>query len=769
MWPSALRRLSPDDPSGPAPGPEAALAPFFAATADPMLLYGPDFIVTVANEAAGRLLGEPHGRLAGRSVLESPLLSRLLAAAGVPQRLRDDARVARDEVTVADREGRPLQVRLEALRLEDGRVLLHLQDTTAALRATAALAALEELRRASADVLPGVAWTMALPEERLVDVSPAVERLFGHEPAAFLRRPELWEELVHPGDRERVRAEFRAGVDGGRAFDIRFTGVHRDRRDLPHLVNHVVPLRGGAAWADRAHGFIEDLAPREALRQDLDEARARLRVVLDNVPAGVAVVRLRRGRAVVSLCNRRLAEMLRLDEPVRADTPLARAPADLLLLLRGGAPPEDPLPRLTSERTEEYVVELREPQRVLRTHAGPLRDERGAVDGRILTAEDITTSWLMQRRLTQAQRLESLARLAGGMANDFNNLLGTIQGFAALLRDRTGPDDPRHEAVTHILEAVASAGRLTGALLESSRSARFERVPLSPNRVVEDAHPLLRSALDPSVALTLRLAPDLPLLLGDARLLQQVLVDLAQELRSRLGAGGTLTLATRLVEQERPAEEARGEGETVLAVAFDLLVEPGSATPRAAEPLADRSGLALSVAGDIVRGHGGVLVAGAAPGEPAFRLLFPVDTPGQAPLLVPAAATARGHETVLVVDDEPGLRALARTGLQQHGFDVLAVETGEQALEILGRGEPRVDAMLLDLTLPGIPGEAVLREVHRTAPHLPIVIASGYATMESQAAWMEAGAVGFVAKPFHIQQVAQRLREALDRPSTQAR
>jgi DNA-binding NtrC family response regulator len=97
------------------------------------------------------------------------------------------------------------------------------------------------------------------------------------------------------------------------------------------------------------------------------------------------------------------------------------------------------------------------------------------------------------------------------------------------------------------------------------------------------------------------------------------------------------------------------------------------------------------------------------------------------------------------------------------------VETGEQALEILGRGEPRVDAMLLDLTLPGIPGEAVLREVHRTAPHLPIVIASGYATMESQAAWMEAGAVGFVAKPFHIQQVAQRLREALDRPSTQAR
>jgi len=761
------RRLAPGE--GAEAAPEPALAPFFEATADPMLLYGPDFIVVLANEAAGRLLREPHGRLRGRSVLESSLLSRLLAGASVPQRLQGETRVVRDEVTVADLEGQPLQCRIEALRLDDGRVLLHLQDTTPAQRAVAALRSLEELHRASAGVLPGVTWTMALPEERLVDVSPAVERLFGYQPADLLQRPELWGELAHPGDRERVRAEFRGGVDGGRPFDIHFTGVHRDRHDLPHLVNHVTPVRGGAAWADRAYGFIEDLGAREALRRDLTGARARLRVVLDTIPAGVAVVRLRRGRAVVELCNRRLAEMLRLDEPVRPDTPLTRAPADLLLLLRGGAPADEPLPRLTSERAEEYVVELREPQRVLRTYAGPLRDEQGAVDGRILTAEDITTSYRMQRRLTQAQRLESLARLAGGMAHDFNNLLGTIQGFGALLRDRTSADDPRHEAVTQILDAVARAGHLTGALLESSRGARFERVPLGPNRVVEDAHGLLRTALDPSVGLTLRLAPDLPLLLGDARLLQQVLVDLAQELRPRLGTGGTLTLVTRMVEQERPAERADEARETVHGVACELFVTPGTDLPRPAEPLADRTGLGLAVAEDIVRAHGGWLIAGKRPEDPAYCIVFPVDTPGRAPLLVPTAAAGRGHEMVLVVDDEPGLRALARAGLHQHGFDVLAVESGEQALEILGRGEPRVDAMLLDLTLPGISGEAVLREVHRIAPHVPVIIASGYATMESQASWVEAGAVGFVAKPFHVQQVAQRLREALDRNQPQAK
>jgi two-component system, cell cycle sensor histidine kinase and response regulator CckA len=762
MWPIAQRHHSPDESSGPQPRPDLPLAPFFDATADAMLVYGPDFIVLAANEAAGRLLHEP-GRLLGRSVLESSLLARLLAASSVPQRLQGDTRHVRDEVTIADIEGQPLQCRLEALRLDDGRILLHLQDTTPVQRAIAALRSLEELHRASAAVLPGVTWTMALPEERLVDVSPAVERLFGYEPAALLGRPELWAELAHPGDRERVLAEFRTGVDGGRPFDIHFTGVHRDRRDLPHLVHHVTPVRGGGTWAERAYGFIEDLSGHEALRRELAETRARLRVVLDTIPAGVAIVRLRRGRAVVALCNRRLAEMLRLDQPIRPDTPLTRAPADLLLLLRGGEPDGESAPRLTRERTEEYVVELRDPLRVLRTHAGPLRDERGAVDGRILTAEDITTSWRMQRRLTQAQQHESLARLAGGMAHDFNNLLGTIQGFAALLRDRTSEDDPRHEAVAQILDAVARAERLTAALLESSRTARFERVPLNLNRVIQESYGSLRSALDPSASLVSRLAPELPLLLGDARLLRQLLVVLVQELRPRLGIGGSLAVATRLVEQERPPEEARGERETVHGIALELLLESGAATPRAVEPLADRTGLGLSVAEDIARAHGGWLVAGADPGAPAFRVIFPVDTPDEAPLLVPAAATGHGHETVLVVDDEPGLRALARTGLHQHGFDVITVETGEQALEILGRGEPAVDAMLLDLTLPGISGEAVLREVRRLSPQLPVIIASGYATVESQASWMEAGAVGFVAKPFHVQQVAQRLREALDR------
>jgi two-component system, cell cycle sensor histidine kinase and response regulator CckA len=756
------RHLSSSEGGGPVPA-DPGLAPFFEATTDPMVVFGPDFIVLMANAAACRLLRTTEGQLTGRSVLESALLARLLGGASVPQRLRGGTTVVRDEVAVVDAEGQPVQCQVEALRLADGRVLLHLRDVTAALRARTALRALEDLHRSAAEVLPGVAWTMALPEERLLEVSPGVERLFGRQPAGILDHHGAWDELVHPGDRERVRAEFRAGVDAGAPFDIHFTGVHQDRRDLPHLVNHVVPVRGERAWAERAHGFIEDLSVRDALQQELTEARAHLRHILDAIPTGVLVARLRRGRGEVVLCNRRLAEMLRLDEPMRPGTPLSRATPDLLRLLQGGGAGES-VPRLTGETSEEYVAELREPLRVLRVYAGPLRDAHGAVVGRILTAEDITAGWLMQRRLTQAQKMESMGRLAGGVAHDFNNLLGTILGFGSLLLEQSPEPDPRHEPAAQIVAAAERASRLTLALLEFSRSARFERLPLQLNRVIEDAYQVLRSALDPSVSLTLRLEPDLPLLLGDSLLLQQVLVNLAQEVRDRLGLGGALTLATRLVEQPHPAEEAVGEGEARHAVALEVHAEPGSQARRPVEPAPDRAGLTLTIVEDIVRAHGGWLVTATGPGEAAFRAVFPVDTVEEAPLLVPAAATAHGHETVLVVDDEPGLRALARTGLQQHGFDVVAVETGEQALQILRQGEPRVDAMLLDLTLPGISGESVLRETRRLAPGLPVIIASGYATVESQSSWVAAGAMSFVAKPYRIQQVAEKLREALDHP-----
>ena len=771
-WTSGVRHFAPARGSG---APRAAagdesFAAFFDGSEDPMVILDAALRILAANPAAARFLGRTSARLRGTTALEADLLARLLTAASIPQRLKTDALPLVDEVAVTDAEGQPIQCRIEAVALPAGRTLIHLRDTSATLRARATLQAADALHRAIFDALPAVCWAMALPEERLIEVSPAVERVFGHQPADFRQRPELWEELVHPADRERVRAEFRAGIAATRPFEIRFTGLHRDHRDLPHLVNRVVPVADERGWVDRCEGFIEDLGVQRSLEQSLRSTQANLRHTLDAVASGVLVVRPGESGPEVAVSNRRLAEMMRLDAPLKPGTPLGVMPEAVRGLVFGVGGEADFDALLLSEDVKDGIVELPDPARVLHRFAGPLRDELGQVVGRIITVEDVTTASQMQRQLTHSQKMESMGRLAGGVAHDFNNLLGTILGFSSLLLEQAADDDPRRPGLEQIAQAAERASNLTAALLAFSRSARFERTQVSLNRVIDDSYQLVRSAIDPSVSIAIDLDPALSTLHGDALLLQQLVVNLVQALRDRLNVGGRLRLSTRAFDQTMPAEEQESAGEVRRVVALEIRADFGG--PTGPRPLVgagpgtsgeSATGLALTIAEDIVRAHGGFLERREAPDQATFEVVFPAERRAGAPVIAHESDSARGHETILVVDDEPGLRALAKTGLRQRGFDVLAVESGEQALEILKLGVPRVDMVVLDLTMPGLSGEKVLRAIRGFRPHLPVLIASGYATVQNQSSWVAAGAVGFLAKPYRIRDLAGKLREVLDR------
>jgi nitrogen-specific signal transduction histidine kinase/ActR/RegA family two-component response regulator len=758
LIPSSALRPSPSE-GGASATPDVVSTPFFELSADPMIVIDADLRVTDANPAAARYLGMPADKLRGTAVLEVSLLARLLTATSIPQRLRAATGPLVDEVALTDLEGQPLQCRVEAFALPDRRTLLHLQDTTAVLRARAALRSAEMLHHAALEAMPEVGWVMALPEERLLEIGASVERLFGHEPAAFKQHPELFHDLVHPAERERVRDEFRRGLASGRPFDIEFTGLHRDHHDLPHLINRVVPVRDENGWLDRCEGFIEDLGRERSLEATLRAAETHLQHVLESVSSGVLVLTPASGGIAVALCNRRLADLIQLDDAPRPGTPLARCPAALRRLVVGGGQERDYERRLLSEEQREQTLELESPHRVLRRYSGPLRDRLGAVIGRIVTVEDITSASDLQRRLMHAQKMESMGRLAGGVAHDFNNLLGTILGFASLELERTPADDPRHAGLAEIVRAAERGGRLTQTLLAFSRTARYERLPVQLNRVIEDSYEIVRSTLEPSVSLTLDLDPELPTMLGDALLLQQLVVNLAQDARDRVPGDGTLRILTR---RERGDAGARRSHPCIV---MEVLVEPGTrGLAEAFRPPSDeRGGLSLTMVGDIARAHGGYLVASPDPRGVVYQVVFPVEGPEETLIAVPDSTSARGHETILIVDDEESMRTLARVGLQQRGFDPITASGGESALEILRSGKPPVDLVILDLTMPGMPGERVLREIRATWPALPVVIASGYATVESQSSWVAAGAMGFVAKPYRVQDLAAKLREVLDR------
>ena len=767
LGPGSDRRFSPRAPAGNRRSAEdPGLSFFFENSADPLVILDGRHVILDANRAATTFFGRPVDALKGTPALEIDLLARMLTAGSVLQRIKTDPPPVIEEVSVTDSEGQPIQCRIQAIPFEGDRMLLQFQNTTAVLRSRSALRSAEQLHHAMFEALPAVAWTMMLPEERLVEISPAVESMFGFQPAAFRTHPELWDELIHPADRERVRSEFRRGIASARPFEIEFTGLHRDHRDLPFLVNRVVPVADDRGWIDRCEGFIEDRSAQRTLQATLHTTEAHLRHTLEAVASGVLVLMPEDGQVRVVLCNRRLAMLLRLDEPLKPGSPLSAAPAEVKRLLgASGNDGEGELERrVQSEDTRDEILELREPHRVLRRYSGPVRDTFGHVTGRILTVEDVTSSWLMRRRLTHAQKMESMARLAGGVAHDFNNLLGAMSGFAGIALEQTPPNDPRREPLEQIVRHAERATRLTQALLSLSRSARFERMPVDLNRVLDESYQLLRSGLDPSVTLEMDLDHGAPRVMGDAVLLQQLLVNLVQDAGLKLGAGGRLRVTTRL----EPAIKLPGGDATTLAaparVVLEVFVTEGAGATSDDTPMTDgEQGLALTIAEDIARVHGATFVAGPEAAPARFRVGLLASATDDPPLLAPDEAMARGQEIVLVVDDEPALLTVAKTGLQHRGFQVLTAEDGEQAIELLRNGTSGVDLVVLDLSMPGMSGERVLRTLRGFAPELPVVIASGYSTVESQRAWIAAGAQGFVAKPYRLADLAAKLREVLDR------
>jgi len=744
---------------------ETDLRQFFAGTADPLLVLDSSLRVSAINAAACRYLATTVEVAMNAPALEIKMLARLLAAASLPERQIASAQAVRTEVSIPDAEGRPIQCRIEVLPLAGGATLVHIEDTTALLKARRALESSEATHKAVVEARPETTWSMALPEERLLDVSGSVERMFGHQPADFRRRPELWEELVHPADRERVRGEFRRGLASARPFEIHFTGIHKDRHDLPSLVDRVVPVVDANGWMERCEGAIEDRSQARRLESQLRGAEMQLRNVLEAVASGVLVVGEGPHGPEVAVCNRRFAQFVGLDAPIAPGTPIDRAPRELRRLLVREEKPGDLSRHLISEDVSDGIIELDQPHRVLHRYTAPLRDAHGAVSGRLLILEDATPAWMLQRRLTHAQKMESMGRLAGGVGHDFNNLMGAVLGFAALLLESTPENDPRREPLDHILGATSQASKLAGALLAFSRESRFERVPVTLNRVIEDSYSLLRSGLDPAISIELALDPALPALLGDELLFQQMIVNLALEAKERLGRSGVLRIVTRTQDGPPQGVAAADVRRTVCVEVQGVRErEAGHAPARVGSP--EAAGLGLSAVEDIVRAHGGYVETKHEPDRTRFVVMFPVTGVERTPLLVPEAATAHGHETILVVDDDAGLRHLAKSGLQQRGYDVVLAESGDRALELL-RGDARaVDLVLLDLAMPGLPGEKVLEAVRHMRPDLPVIISSGYSSVESQSSWVAAGASAFVGKPYRIQDLALKMREVLDRTRT---
>jgi two-component system, cell cycle sensor histidine kinase and response regulator CckA len=407
---------------------------------------------------------------------------------------------------------------------------------------------------------------------------------------------------------------------------------------------------------------------------------------------------------------------------------------------------------------------------------------RGLGDAAVmLSLKDNGEESRWKREVAQASKMQAVGQLAGGVAHDFNNILTAIIGHCDLMLMRHSPGDSDYDDIQQIRANSNRAAALTRQLLAFSRQQTLRPQVLQLPDIVSEVSNLLKRLLGETVKLDVHHGRGLGPVRADPGQLEQVIVNLAVNARDAMLAkdphgGGRLTIQTRAVtaaDVRRLGQDIMPPGDyTALEIADTGTGIPADVLPKIFEPffttkeLGKGTGLGLATVYGIVKQSGGWIFADNRPdGQGAvFTIYLPVHRAAAAPRTrAPVArdkpAAAWGSGTVMLVEDEDMVRAVAERALARQGYTVLTAENGEAALEKLGQC-PRPDLLVSDVVMPTMDGPTMVREVRRRYPDLPILFMSGYAEEQLRRS-IDLDNVAFLPKPFSVQQLGDAVREAL--------
>ena len=515
---------------------------------------------------------------------------------------------------------------------------------------------------------------------------------------------------------------------------------------------------------------------RLAIERELRASVALQRATLDAAAEGILVTDAS-GR--VTAFNQRLVDMWRIPGDIRATDQFAEWVAWAAAQFQDadvGISGYDAA--LDSGSVHTAVVTLAD-GRVFERHAQPQRLD-GRIVGRVWSYRDLTDRVRaeeerrrLETQMQHVQKLESLGVLAGGIAHDFNNLLVGILGHAGLALSEVPPGSPACERITQLQIAAQRAAELTNQMLAYSGKGRFDVQPTDLSAVVEEMANLLRAAVAKNARLHLEIARDLPAFQGDAGQIRQVIMNLITNASDAIGAAsGRIDVVTGQMSATREylrdacvGSDLPG-GEFVFAEVRDSGCGMDEATMnRIFDPFFTTKfsgrGLGLAAALGIVRSHRGAIKIASAPGKgTTFRVLLPATAARVAKAHAPMAEhTTPANARVLVVDDEASVRTIAQESLKRAGFTVATANDGESALELVRTSA--FDAVLLDVTMPGMPGTEVFGAIKRLRPDLPIVLTSGYSRQQTAARFTEREVDAFIQKPFLPSALVRALQAAV--------
>ncbi|HXX81154.1 MAG TPA: ATP-binding protein [Thermodesulfovibrionales bacterium] len=406
----------------------------------------------------------------------------------------------------------------------------------------------------------------------------------------------------------------------------------------------------------------------------------------------------------------------------------------------------------------------------------PITDEFGVVTKVVEVGRNITENVRLEAQLLQAQKMESIGRLAGGVAHDFNNILSAIMGFGNLLELKMADDDPNRVYLNNILLSAEKAAGLTQSLLAFSRQQVIKPALLDINEIIRHVEKLLVRIIGEDIRFQTDLLPSKLVVMADPLQMEQVLMNLATNARDAMPSGGQLVIATDVVLFDEDYIKIHGYGkpgkyalisvtDTGMGVDEEIqsrLFEPFFTT----KEVGKGTGLGLAIVYGIVKQHEGYINLYSEIGTGTiFKIYLPVtettgmpkeEIPGERPM-----SGFRGSETILLVEDDSGVRKAIRTMLEEVGYTVIEAVDGQDAVQKFRLYHHIVDLLLLDVIMPGKNGGEVYAETRRIKPSLRVLFTSGYPADIIKAHVAPEEELHFLSKPVPPQALLRKIREII--------
>ena len=537
----------------------------------------------------------------------------------------------------------------------------------------------------------------------------------------------------------------------------------------------ITPVRAGG---EISH-FIavkQDITERKQAEAALKSAQEKLNRLLAHSPAVIYSLRLENEKWLLVWVSENIKQLCGYNsEEVRSSEWWAERvhPEDRRLTLS-----EDTRLLTSGHSNKEYRFKHRDGSyRWLSDEQQLVRDAAGKPCEIVGVWMDVTDRKGLEAQLRQAQKLESIGQLAGGVAHDFNNILTVIQGHASLLLSNRALGEGPHESAQQIALASERAATLTRQLLTFSRKQVMQPKVLDVNDVVGNVLKMLKRLLREDVSLQVEYSANLPMVHADAGMLEQVLMNLAVNGRDAMPNGGELTISTAevLIGPEYLLSHAHGTaGKYVRLSVSDsgCGIDP-EILPRIFEPFFTTkpvgygTGLGLATVHGIVHQHRGWIDVESELGKgTVFRVYFPVVNEPEKRADAPASESPvpQGTETILLVEDEDAVRTLARNVLERKGYKVIEAVSAVEALKNWDQFRGKVNLVLTDMVMPGgMTGLDLMKKLNAELPSLPAIYTSGYSVDIVGKEFELRDGINFLQKPYGPRRLAQTVRDALDK------